>query len=234
MSSMKCGINEIDKHLDGFNYGEMIISAARTGHGNFYLIASIVRGICYTAKDDPKCMIFTDRQERNIKQFQPGDENIFTFHKYDCTDLNEFKTELSKQISKLKPKILIIENSELKFNKNKEYYRYIKLLTVENNILTFIKADFNRKIEISLWRQPSISLIDGAPLLEKLADKFILMSRPDILGIKYIDGREQTGIVELYFCACDLCTNEIERIQFNKDTLSFVNLDPDKARYYRF
>jgi replicative DNA helicase len=51
MSSIKCGITQIDKHLDGFNYGEMIISASRAGHGNFYFITSIVRGICYSAKD---------------------------------------------------------------------------------------------------------------------------------------------------------------------------------------
>lgn len=234
MKSLQCGINEIDKHLDGFNYGEMVISASRAGHGNFHFLASIARGICYNAKDDPKCLIFTDIAKRNISDMQTGDENIFSFHAFQSKDLKGFKAELEEHTSKKKYRIIIIENTELDISKNKEFYRIIKRSAVENNILIFIKAFLNRKQERRYWYPPTIADIEGSPVLEKLSDKIIIMQRPEILGIKDCTGREQIGMTDLVMFAYDLCTSKDSFIWFDKEKRTFENFDKEKHHTYRY
>jgi replicative DNA helicase len=231
MDNLKCGITEIDKHLGGFSYGEMIISASRPGHGSFYLLTSIARGICYTSKDNPKCLIFTNAEKRSLNDKNSGDENIFSYHIFQSRDIKSFKTELEEQISAGKHRIIIIENTELDINKNKEFYRIIKRSAASNNILIFIKGSLNRKHERRYHYPPAIADIEGAPILEKLADKIIIMYRPEVLGIKDCNGRDQIGIADIKLCANDITKTDTRYIYFDENKKIFRDFTPEDKRY---
>ena len=90
MNNYKCGIKILDKKLNGFNAGDLTVCASRPGHGNLYLILSIVRGIHQTNILKTKSILFTDIPTRKISEFCAGDEHILDIYNYDEMDFKQF------------------------------------------------------------------------------------------------------------------------------------------------
>ncbi|HQO09737.1 MAG TPA: hypothetical protein PLK90_08375 [Clostridiales bacterium] len=231
MDTLLSGIDTIDSGLEGFSLGEMVISASRPGHGNIYLLLSIVRGIYYDFIDRYKCLVFSNSEKSRLKPLQPGDEDIFIYYKFQSDSLTGFFSELEDQIKLNDTKILIIDYNETSFQKNKNFFIGLKNIAVRKNILIFIKSYLTRQSARKSWFNPQIADIEGAPVVEKIADKYIIMHRLDVLGIKDASGRDQTNIVDIRLCARDLCHTGSKYIYFNSDKNIFENFTPLHNRY---
>lgn len=224
MNNYKCGIKILDKKLNGFNAGDLTVCASRPGHGNLYLILSIVRGIHQTNILKTKSILFTDIPTRKISEFCAGDEHILDIYNYDEMDFKQFSENLKEQIAKHQPKTVIIECTEMNFNSGKDYFRLLKRTAREYGIIIFVKAYLKRT-----WAQrtskyhPFIADIESSPIMEKLADTIILMYRPEIYGIRDTSGREQIGIADLTIFSYDTAHRNIylnfdaQKKQFNEE-----------------
>jgi replicative DNA helicase len=221
MNNFKCGIKIIDKKLNGFNSGDLTVCASRPGHGNLYLILSIVRGIHQTNILQTRSIFFSDIPTRNISEFCEGDEHIFDICTYDKMDFKQFSQTFKDQIAQNQPKIVIIECTEMNFNTNKDYFRLLKRTARENGILIFVKSYLKRAYEQRSWKdQLYIADIESAPIMEKLADRIILLYRPEIYGIRDMSGRDQIGVAYLTIFSYDTAIRDI-----------YLNFDAQKKEF---
>lgn len=228
---MTCGITEIDNGLSGFYYGDLVLSTSRPGHGNIYLLISIARGICFSAKDSPKCLIFTNNDRKSCPYYQTGDEGIFTYYNYAARDLACFKKELVSVIKTTGAKIVIVENVELDFGKSSDFYRYLKKTASDSEVIIFVKANMSRNSERKSYFDPKIADIEGSAVLEQVADKFIIMHRLDVLGIKDMSGRDQRDLTDLRLCSGDVLRTDTKYILFDSEKRIFKDFTPEDKRY---
>lgn len=210
------GFTLLDNKLNGFSTGEMIIFGARPGHGNIYLMLSVLRGIYNNSKKKPKIMVLTNKEEGKFP-LNKGDCKIFNLVYDHSTDLKSFFDQLYKVIELSKPDIVAFDINSLHFNRNKEFYRTMKIVARYHDVMVVINSNLRRKSEERADKRPMISDLETSPITEEIADKVILMYRPEVYGFLDCSGREQKGIADL-----TLFTND------NIYRVIYLNYDEDK------
>lgn len=215
----KTGFNQLDKKLDGFLTGEMVIVAARPGHSKIHLITSIARNIHKNAEKKPKIAIISNKQQDKFP-LNKGDKNIFNVVYDQSDDLKSFFEQLYKVIDLSHPDVLIIDANNLYFNRNKEFYRRLKIITIENDILMIINSTLKRKVDQRMDKRPMISDLETATFVDETADKIILMLRPEVYGLRDCNGREQIGFTDLILFYNDKVFNQVY-LNFDKENNVF-------------
>ena len=226
----KTGFNQLDKKLNGFSTGEMVIVAARPGHSKIHLITSITRNICKNAEKKPKLAVISNKQQNKFP-LNKEDKSIFNVVYDQSNDLEGFFDQLYKVIDLSKPDILIIDVNSLYFNRNKEFYRKLKIITIENDILMIINSTLKRKVDQRMDKRPMISDLETATFVDETADKIILMLRPEVYGLKDCNGRKQKGFTDLILFYNDKVYHDVF-LNFDKENNIFDENIINRSYYY--
>nr|HXK50354.1 DnaB-like helicase C-terminal domain-containing protein [Clostridiales bacterium] len=212
----KSGFTLLDKKLNGFSTGEMIVFGARPGHGNIYFMLSVLRGIHNNSKKKPKIMIMTNKEEGKFP-VNKGDKKIFDLVYDHSTDTKSFFDQLYKVIELSKPDIVAFDINSLHFNRNKEFYRTMKIVAMHHDVMVVINSNLRRKVEERADKRPMISDLETSPVAEEIADKVILMYRPEVYGHLDCSGREQKGLADTLIISNDKTHHDI-----------YLNFDEEK------
>ncbi|MBN2789080.1 MAG: hypothetical protein JXR69_02695 [Candidatus Delongbacteria bacterium] len=212
----KCGLEILDKNINGFTTSEMIVFGARPGHGNIFLLLSVVRGIYNNAENKPKIMVLTNRQQDKFPA-NKGDKKIFNIVYDQSQDLKSFFEQLYKVIELSKPEIIVFDINSLYFNRSKDFYRKLKKITLENDTMIIINSLLKRKADQRVYRQLQVSDLEASNVVDEIADKVVLMFRPEVYGIMDCNGRKQKGLADLVIFMND-----------NIYTNIFLNFDENK------
>lgn len=202
----KTGYQALDKYLNGFSSGELIVFGSRARSGMLNIMQNFAANLVINSDYKACVSIITNKFSREqihagfriIEQYREKDlfpENTIEVVYEQSETIQDFKVNLEHLLNDKYSKIFFIDLAPVYFEKKSEFYKILKQSALKSNKVVIINVSFNSNIEKRADKLPKLSDLQNQSIIQDIADKIILFLKPYLYRIRDENGYEQKGKV---------------------------------------